>query len=369
MKPIETKQSLHGIINRVEYSMFRYQGWPTVTKDENGVLYAVASGFRISHICPFGKTVLYVSFDQGKTWTPPTIINDTYLDDRDAGILYMGNGRMLVTWFTHSAKAYHTRYKQPIEKWTPSFAKNTVAGALADYEFLPEEERLAGSYIRISEDYGRTWGERIRIPISAPHGPTLCRDGSLIYLGREQYCEDREAIRTTKSTVALYRSLDGGYTWNEESTVPSPNWLAEGERLEEPHVLELPNGNLLGAFRVGGRKPFSIATSVSKDGGKTWQEVICTGVSGSPPHLMLHSSGAIICSYGRREEPFGERAMVSRDMGETWSEEYTLSVHPSSADLGYPSTVELEDKSLITVYYQRYGDDKYPSILYTKWSL
>lgn len=61
--------------------------------------------------------------------------------------------------------------------------------------------------------------------------------------------------------------------------------------------------------------------------------------------------------------------MVSRDIGETWSEEYTLSVHPSSADLGYPSTVELEDKSLITVYYQRYGDDNYPSILYTKWSL
>jgi Neuraminidase (sialidase) len=90
---IKRPKLTHGIVNRVTTSLFSYQGWPTVARDEKGVLYAVASSFRISHICPFGKTAMYKSFDGGKTWTPPIVINDTYVDDRDAGIVYLGNGK------------------------------------------------------------------------------------------------------------------------------------------------------------------------------------------------------------------------------------------------------------------------------------
>ena len=38
-----------GIVNRVTTSYFRYQGWPSVARDENGTLYAVASSFRTHH--------------------------------------------------------------------------------------------------------------------------------------------------------------------------------------------------------------------------------------------------------------------------------------------------------------------------------
>ena len=86
----------HGIVNRATDTVFGYQAWPTVMRDENGTLYVVASGCRAGHICPFGKTVMYKSYDGGAIWTSATVINDTRLDDRDAGILYMGNGRMLV---------------------------------------------------------------------------------------------------------------------------------------------------------------------------------------------------------------------------------------------------------------------------------
>ena len=99
-------QASHGIVNRITGSNFNYQGWPTVARDENGTLYAVASGFRAEHVCPFGKTVMYISKNNGNTWSSPIIINDTYMDDRDVGILYMGNGRMLITWFNHPAKFY-----------------------------------------------------------------------------------------------------------------------------------------------------------------------------------------------------------------------------------------------------------------------
>lgn len=373
MKTIYPEVS-HGIVNRVQGSIFGYQAWGTVARDEAGTLYAVASGFRVSHICPFGKTVMYISKNEGKTWSPPIVINDTYMDDRDAGILYLGNGRMLVTWFTHSAEAYRTRWYESIGRRAEPAALDATLGMLQGYDHIPEEERLAGSYIRISEDYGMTWGETIRIPISAPHGPTLCRDGSLIYLGLEIYEEDRIHTRYLKGgneAVDLYRSTDGGKTWKLESHVTAPDWLGEGVHLDEPHVLELPDGRLLGAFRVEGVKPFTIALSISEDGGKSWGEVYPTGVSGSPPHLMLHSSGALICSFGRRENPCGERAMVSYDLGRSWEEEYVLCTakDPNQVDLGYPTTVELSDGSLFTMYYQRYEDDAKCSMLYTKWRL
>lgn len=368
MKPIYPN-AFHGTVNRVQGSLFSYQGWPTVARDEQGTLYAVASGFRVSHICPFGKTVMYVSRDEGKTWTPPIVINDTYMDDRDAGILYMGNGRMLVSWFTHSAHAYQTRWYESIKARSQPATYDVTIGLINGYNHLPEGETLAGSYIRISEDYGVTWGETISVPISAPHGPTMCRDGSLIYLGLETYTPDCKTP-LIGGRVSLYRSTDNGYTWAHVSDVSAPAWLKEGEWLDEPHVLELPNGRILGAFRIEGRKPFTIATAVSEDGGSTWSEVFCTDVSGSPPHLMLHSSGALICSFGRREAPMGERAMVSYDLGRTWDELYILNeCDTKGEDLGYPATVELDDGSLLTVYYQRVEEDQNPSILYTKWRL
>ena len=83
---------------------------------------------------------------------------------------------------------------------------------------------------------------------------------------------------------------------------------------------------------------------------------------------MLHSSGALILTYGRREAPFGGRIMISRDGGKTWGEEHILT-EAYCNDLGYPATVELEDGSLVTVYYERYKDDKFTSILGVKWRI
>lgn len=372
MKIVKPKAE-HGIVNRVCGSIFGYQGWGSVARDENGTLYVVASGFRVSHICPFGKTVMYISKNDGKTWSPPIVINDTYMDDRDAGIVYMGNGRMLVSWFTHSAYEYSNRWNASIQKLAEPAAYDTTVGMLNGYAHLPPSEGLAGSYVRVSEDYGMTWGETVRLPITAPHGPTLCRDGSLIYLGVDHYQADGIHSKRLSRTdpASLYRSRDGGYTWTLESQIVAPDWLNEQQHLDEAHVLELPNGNLLGAFRIEGSKPFTIGLCVSEDQGKSWSEVAPTGVSGSPPHLMMHSSGALICSYGRREYPCGERAMVSYDLGRTWSEDYVLCEPKdlNQGDLGYPATVELDDGSLLTIYYQRYEDDAKTSILYTKWRL
>jgi hypothetical protein len=60
----------------------------------------------------------------------------------------------------------------------------------------------------------------------------------------------------------------------------------------------------------------------------------------------------LICTYGyRAKAPFGIRAMFSNDNGKTWDTGYSIYDNEISADLGYPSTVELADGSLLTVFY------------------
>ena len=86
-------------------------------------------------------------------------------------------------------------------------------------------------------------------------------------------------------------------------------------------------------------------------------------------HYDLPKPGALILTFGRREEPYGERAVVSYDNGESWTDEYILNDSGKTIDLGYAATTELNDGSLLTVYYQAYGEDDFPSFLCTRWNL
>ena len=357
-----------GIVGRISEGFFRYQGWPTLCKDENGVLYAGCSGHRLTHICPFGKNLMYISHDEGKTWSAPTIINDTVLDDRDAGLLSLGNGKLLLSYFNHPWQFYNREDVQKRSRGeVDDVSWGLFCGMMQGYESLPEEQNRAGSFVRLSEDGGKHWSEAYSVPVSAPHGPTLLSDGRLLYLGKQQSCQSENDERK----VQVYESYDDGKHWSFLSDIAVP----EGCRLNfmyEPHAVELPNGHILGAIRMQNpslNPDFTIYLCESTDGGKTWSIPHPTGICGSPPHLMVHSSGAVILSYGRRAKPYGERARVSYDGGKTFGEEIVISEEAPSDDLGYPSTVELSDGKLLTVYYQILEGDTFASILYTEWEL
>ena len=75
-----------------------YHGWPTVANMGNDRLAAVCSGARKGHIDPYGRVLLYVSDDLGKTWQGPTYLTNGPLDDRDAGIYLAPDGSWLVNY-------------------------------------------------------------------------------------------------------------------------------------------------------------------------------------------------------------------------------------------------------------------------------
>ena len=360
----------NGIVCRQTNGLFHYLGWPTVAKDEKGILYAVCSGNRLSHICPFGKNYLFKSEDGGETWSFPMVINDTVLDDRDAGILSLGGGKMLMTFFNHTRDFYinnaefflgHSRVDEKI-----NMQRALYMGALEFWKQMPEELNYFGSFIKLSEDYGNSWSEPIKVPVTSPHGPTKLRDGRLLYFGKER----GSGVNEREGHILAYDSYDGGLTWNFLYDVEFPEGCGK-DNMHEPYAIELSDGTILGAIRAQGDPvlhKFTIYLTRSYDGGRTWTSPEATGICGSPPHLLELSSGAIVMTYGRRADPMGEYARLSYDGGKSFGKEFMLKSAPTE-DLGYPSSVELDDGSILTVYYQFYEEDKHCSILYTKWTV
>jgi len=330
--------------------LHRYFAWPTVCRLQDGRIAVVCSGERLWHICPFGKAVISYSTDEGETYTPPGPVIDTALDDRDAGICTFGKKGLLVTSFNNSI-AFQSRFSDKNYTQYRNAYLDTITPEI--------EARDIGSNFRISLDGGVTFGEIYKCPVTSPHGPIALKDGTILWVGRLH--RGHHDYTPEDDFCEVYRiGLDGSCTFVGRL----PDIYDGGEKLTscEPNMIELDNGNLLCHIRVQSDKPnpdgmsasvFTVYQTISKDGCKTWTTPvrILPMRGGAPSHLLMHSSGMIIATYGYREGPYGIKVIFSRDDGETWSKGHWLDDSVANSDCGYPSTVELNDGSLLTVYY------------------
>ena len=362
----------HGVVCRRPGEKFGYFGWPTVERMEDGTLAVASSGLRSEHVCPGGKTVLNVSRDDGRTWSPARVINDSPIDDRDAGVVSLGGKRLLVTWFTSDTRIYAR--EEWCRKWLGDEELQSWREVLDTWTDATVNDWL-GSWCMRSEDAGQMWGPPIRVPVSSPHGPIRLRNGDLLYLGKA-FGTWQDML---KGSIGACRSTDGGRTWSVLGNVSLfPKTV--GDNYHEPHVVELPSGRLVGMIRVengggvdldkdAGVVSFSIMATGSDDGGRTWSPPTPFNYHGSPPHLLRHSSGVLLLTYGYRKAPFGQRVALSRDDGATWDHDWIIRDDGPDGDLGYPSTVEMADGSLFTVCYQKVPGDKKCSLLWSRWRL
>ena len=358
----------HGVIYSAPECIHGYVGWPTIAKLPNGSLNVVASGHRFTHLCPWGRTWLWESADEGQNWAGPSTINNTPLDDRDAGIIPLSGSRRAVTWFTVSSKGLYSI----CENWYRNVYKSTL-GDDAVWKRLNDcvaettddtRRQWFGSWIRISPD-GEFWGEMRRAPVSSPHGFIVLKDGSWLYVGKEWKLNESTLIIQNDTPIQAYSSADEGKTWNFLGTVHLPEDMPKA-KLHEPYAIQLADGAILAAVRY--EAPFSTFFATSADGGKTWTQHE-QSILGAPPHMLLHSSGKIICTVTRRDQPFGIFAAVSDDNGVHWSEEMPLRPNAPDWDLGYPSSVELANGEILTAYYIKLAPGKNTSLAITRWKL
>jgi hypothetical protein len=289
------------------------------------------------------------------------------MDDRDAGVVALGGKSLLVSWFTSDTRRYLegarkylkpeaiARWEQALKTWTEDMVKQWL-----------------GSWVILSAD-GRSWGNPILVPVSTPHGPIKLADGSLLYLGKAGF----SAGDQHRGDIMACVSADGGRTWTARGVVPLCEGTQQGN-YHEPHVVELPGGKLVGMIRFeyskeDAPKPdqvnFSLFQTESDDGGQTWTRAKPTGIYGSPPHLIRHSSGKLVCVYGYRKSPYGQRVCISADGGATWQSDIILRDDGPDGDLGYPASVEMPDGSVFTICYQKHKAGEKCSLLWSRWTL
>ena len=195
-----------------------------------------------------------------------------------------------------------------------------------------------------STDGGVSWSARYPTIVNSPHGPIQLADGRLLYAGKELW--------TKAQRVGVCESRDDGQTWHWLAEIPARSG-DDPKQYHELHAAESGDGRILVHIRNHNKaNEGETHQAESADGGKSWSTPHPIGVWGLPSFLLRLSSGKLLMTYGHRRPPFGNQARLSDDHGRTWSEPLIISGDGAGGDLGYPSTVELADGSLLTVWYE-----------------
>jgi sialidase-1 len=185
--------------------------------------------------------------------------------------------------------------------------------------------------------------------------------GRLLYAGKQLW--------SPGTKVGMAESSDDGKTWRWLADIPA----RPGDRVEdyhELHAVEAGDGHVIAHIR--NHNPANRGETLqceSKDGGKTWTTPHSIGVWGMPSHLLRLRNGNLLMSYGYRRAPFGNQARISKDNGHTWSAPIVISDDAPGGDVGYPSTVELADGELVTVWYETLARSQRAVLRKRRWSL
>ncbi len=287
-----------------------YEAFPDVCRTAKGELlcvlyagYAHVSDPRPS--LPKGSRIaLTRSRDDGLTWSPAEVVVDTPIDDRDASIIALPNGDLLVTFMTYDAKRSQGTHQV---------------------------------FTVRSTDNGKTWSTPEPTPtpftqleaISTP--PRLMPDGRLLMTPYGNHTGNPRSYKH----AALIESRDNGHTWNNVTEIKSTR-----HTLLEPDLVALPDNRLLLLAR-----PQMVWTE-SSDNGRTWSEPVDLGIEGDCPYLLLTSKKILLCGIRHRSTK-STCVIYSTDLGRSWRGPVVL-----DKVLGaYPSMVELPDGRIFVAYY------------------
>ena len=311
--------------------------FPSAVLLQNGDLIVVGRGGGRHHFTRGAGLMLARSHDLGKTWSRPTwIVGGRHTQDiRDGCLTQLKDGTLILGFLVIEFEA----------------------------DNVPNQDNVP-AYVTRSKDNGYTWEVPVRVDVSpftfgSPVGPIIeLPSGTLLMSVITTYTQEGLAGNIWRSPEErgffgyVFRSRDGGKTWGDRSLI-GKHWD------DETHMLRLPSGRLLAAIRTAAldaRFTAGVMMSESSDEGRTWHdlgEVTEPGVN-SPGHLLRLRDGRILLTYGDRARPFlGVEAMVSRDEGRTWDRDdrFQLVWDAPTVDVGYPSSIQLSDGRIFTVYY------------------
>lgn len=293
-----------------------YEAFPDIIRTKKGDLLCVfyagfghvslpkwaPDGKMPAHCARAGRICMVRSGDDGRTWSKPTIVVDTPLDDRDSSIVELPDGELLCNYFSHRAD----------EK--------------RGYQFVHS------AMVR-SRDGGKTWSEpQVLFDKWICSSPIRILSNGRLALAL--YWHPGESRVRGQMHAGFTTSADNGRTWSEPIAIGKDSDIPLDA---EPDVCEVTPGNLLMVMRP------TMAYSWSHDGGKTWTEPRRIGFAGHAPYLHKTRGGILL--LGHRLP--GTSLHYSLDDGKTWRGPVMIDACIGS----YPSLCDMPDGSVYCVYY------------------
>jgi len=312
--------------------------WPTAVLLQNGELVVIARA-GAPHAVTRGSSRLQLvrSGDGGKTWSEPEWVAASRPDQdlRDGWLTQLKDGTLIL--------GFHI------------YAFNSQG--------VPDMDHV-NLYLTHSKDRGHNWSIPFKVDISPyiwgnTHGRIVeLPSGMLLmhvtaaYTTAPGWANLFRPVEEREFQSYVFRSRDGGKTWGDRSLISNGN---------ETSLLGLPSGKVLAAVR--GISAVSIHQSL--DEGRTWRNLgVVTEFGELPGSLLRLQDGRILLSYGDRRTPFyGVQAILSRDEGQTWDREnrFQLVWDAPNTDCGYPTSIQLPDGRILTVFYQVDVPEKAPA--------
>ncbi len=310
------------------------------------------------HIDPSSKIVFIRSRDNGNTWDEKvtTIFNDEQ-GEQDPCLNILSDGTILCTFF----------------KWkvVPINERKTLGSPEIIKYFCREISNrwaavCSGAFCMCSVDNGESWEGPWEIQTSeyvygvGVRGNVIeLKDGSIILpmYGVKRFGELARSY--------IMRSQDRGRRWEYVSDIAHQ----KGKNFLEPFIYKTDSGRIVAFLRTQSdfrdenfeETYLNLHTAFSTDNGQTWsrvreEELFCP----NPVHVLRLSNENVLLTYGYRRQPYGIRARLlgSECDNLAEAEEIVLRDDAGDADVGYPCSIAVDERSALVTYYFTDRDDR-----------
>ena len=318
-------------INKRYVAVDNVCAWPQLRLRENGEIFM--TGFnRPHHGQAEGDVDLWVSTDQGAFFeyvgTPVVHAPTENRMNHCSG--FANNGDFITIISGYSNRPKERRY------WGNEYVEKIV-----------KKSRTLVPIIARSGDGGKTV---TNVPLQFENEASIIPYGEIVKVDETTLMcsvylvgtkEAKSFFETPTSKAGVLLSYDDGYTWNV--------FYGIDEDLNETSLAVLDNKIIAVARSVTMRR---LILYESFDRGLTWAKKETLSLRNQvPAAVTVLQDKRVLISYGCRNNQKSIMYRIGDENAENFSEPNILQVIETEGDMGYPSSVQLANGSIVTAYY------------------